>query len=115
MFSSRPGSVETSTGAKTAQRLNDVLNQHLRRRGTGSDADRTRVAHPIGVKFAAIGDQIARNARLGADLAQPIGVRAILGAHDQNHIDDPAKLPHRGLPILRGIADVSDVRTHDDP
>src|SRR5262245_58191710 len=98
---------------KSSQRVDDVLDQHLGRGGAGRDADRLRTLDPLGCKLAAVGDEIARNAGLRADFAQPIGIGTILGANYQDHIDVMAQFPHRRLAILRGVADVSDLRSND--
>ena len=65
------------------------------------------------MKLAAVGDEIARNAGLLADFAQSIGIGTILGPNHQDHIDVMAQFPHRRLAILRGVADVSDLRSND--
>ena len=70
------------------QRLNDILDQHVRRRGARRNADRARVLDPVRVKLAAIRNQIARNPRFGPDFAQAIGIRAVLGADHQDHVDE---------------------------
>src|SRR6185312_9530290 len=44
---------------------------------------------------------------------QPVRVRAVGGADDQQHVDLPAQLPHRALAVLGGVADIPDVRTDD--
>ena len=68
-------------------------------------------AHEPGrIELAAVGDQVARHAFLEADLAQPVGIGAVLGADHQQQIDDIAKLAHGRLAVLGGIADVRDVR-----
>jgi len=99
--------------AQLAQRVDDVLDQDLRRGRAGGDPDRFRVLDPFRRKLAAVGNEIARNAGLGADLAQPIGIGTILGADDENHIDVMTEFPHRRLPVLGGVADVSDLRPDD--
>ena len=55
-------------------------------------------------------DQVARHARLGRDLAQPVRVRAVLRADHQHEVDVPRELAHRALPVLGGVADVVGVR-----
>ena len=68
------------------------------------------MTHAFGRKLGAVRDQKARNPDLLADLAQAVGVRAVLGADHQQHIDVVAELAHRRLAVLRSIADVAGVR-----
>ena len=68
--------------------VDHIFDQLFRRRGAGGEADRLLAAHPCRIEFAAVGDQIARHAFLEADLAQPVGVRAVLGADDQDDVRD---------------------------
>ena len=81
--------------AKSSQRVYDVLDQHLGRGGAGSDTDGLGVLDPFRHELAAVGDEIARNAGLRADLAQAIGIGTVLGADHQDHIDVMAQFPHR--------------------
>ena len=70
-------------------------------------------SHPFRLQLAAVGNQIARDAGLGADLAQAVGIRAVLRADHQDDIDLLAEFAHRGLAILRGVADVLGLGTDD--
>ena len=56
--------------ADTAQRSDNVLDKHLRSGCTRGQADALGAVHPLGLKLAAVRDQIARNALFRADLAQ---------------------------------------------
>src|SRR5215469_4301517 len=96
-----------------AQRLDDVFDQHFRRRRAGGDADRFGVLEPVRIELAAVGDQIARRAGFFADFAQPVGVRTVLGADHQDDVDKLAQLANRGLAILRRVADVARLRSDD--
>src|SRR5919204_795687 len=98
--------------AQGPQPIDDVLDQHLGRGGARGNTDRVSVFDPLGRKLAAIGDEIAWNARLRADFAQPIGIGTILGADDQNHIDVIAEFPHRRLAVLWRIARGPDLWSH---
>src|SRR6266511_4095249 len=59
------------------------------------------------------GEEIARNAGLGADFPQPIGVGTVLRTDHENHINVMTEFPHRRLPVLGGVADVSDLGSDD--
>ena len=54
------------------QSLDHVVDQDFRRRGAGGDADGLGILQPIRVELAAVGNQITRDADLGADFAQPV-------------------------------------------
>ena len=95
------------------QRFDDVFHQHFRRRGAGGDADGFGVAEPARIELAAVGDQIARRAGLLADLAQPVRIRAVLGADHKDNVDELAQFAHRGLPVLRRITNVARLRPDD--
>jgi hypothetical protein len=41
--------------------------------------------------------------------AETVGIGAVGGADDQQHIDAPAQVPRRRLAVLRGVADVAGV------
>ena len=88
------------------KRGDDILDQTLRRRSTGGKADDTLAANPLRIQFAAVGDQIARNAFFATDLTQAIGIRTVLGADDEDDVRYLGQFSHRGLAILRRIADV---------
>ena len=113
MFSSRPGSTDTVDRTEPSQRLDHVVDQHFGSRSAGGDADRLGTLQPFRIKLAAVGDQIARNADLGADLAQPVGIGTVGGADHQDNVDQLAQVPHRGLAVLRRIADIPGVRALD--
>ena len=63
-----------------------------------------------GFKFAAVGDEITRNADFGADFAQPVRIGTIGGPHHQNDVHELAEVPYRRLAVLCRIADIPDVR-----
>src|ERR1043166_9424646 len=71
-----------------------------------ADADRGRAAHVFRRQLGSVCDQVARDARLLADFAQAIGVRAVLCADHEQYVDVLAQLAHRRLAVLRGVADV---------
>ena len=48
-----------------------------------------------------------------ADLPQPVRVRAVPGANDQNYVDQRSQLSHGGLAVLRGVANVAGLGTND--
>ena len=110
MFSSRPGSTETVDRSDPPQGLDHVVDQHFRRRGAGGDADGLGILQPFRVQFAAVGDQITRDAGFGADFAQPVRVGTIGGAHHQDDVHELAEVPYRRLAVLCRIADIPDVR-----
>src|SRR5215475_1927855 len=93
------------------QGLDDVVHQHFGRRRARSDTDSTGVSQPVRIQFAPIGDQIAWDAGLGADLTQPVGVGTVGGSHHQDYIHQLPQVPYRRLPVLSRIADIPDVRT----
>ena len=114
MRSSRPDSTDTSTGPSRRSAVDDVVDQHLRRRSAGGDARPSRApSSHVGIELAAVGDQIARDAFLAADLAQAVGVGAVGGADDQDDVDELGELAHRGLAVLRRVADVARLRADD--
>ncbi|KOS92276.1 hypothetical protein DM53_4518 [Burkholderia mallei] len=96
-----------------AQRGDHVLDHFLGRRRAGREAHRARVREPFGADFRAVRDEIARHAAFGADLAQPVRVRAVRRADDEQHVDLFAQLAHRRLAVLRRVADVARVRADD--
>jgi hypothetical protein len=55
--------------AQVPQRVDDVLHQHLWRGSASGNTDGLRILNPRRRELAAVGDEIARNAGLGADLA----------------------------------------------
>ena len=113
MVSWRPVSSRNLDRAEPAQRVDNVLHQHLRRRSAGGDADRLRAVEPFRLHFAAVGDEIAGRAGLVADLAQPVGIGTVLGADHQNNVHQRREFAHRGLAVLRGVADVARFRADD--
>ena len=68
---------------------------------------------PFGLQLAAVRDQIARNAFLGADLAQPVGIGTVLRADHQDHVDELGEFAHRRLAVLRRVADVARLGADD--
>ena len=96
-----------------AQPVDQLLHQLVRRRGAGGDADRLGALDPARVERVGIGDEIARHALLGGDLAQAVGVRAVGGADHQHDVDHHGQLARRALAVLRRVADVLGVRTDD--
>ena len=99
--------------AELAQCLDHVIDQFFGRRGAGSDSDHRSPLDPCSIELAAVREQVARHAGFDADLAQPIGIGAVLGADHQDHVGDLGQLAHGRLAVLGRIADVIDVRTHD--
>src|SRR5437763_6921936 len=99
--------------AEAPQRRDDVVDQFLGCRSPGGDPDHRGSPDPRGVEFTPVGDEVARYAGFDPDLTQAVRVRAILPAHDKNHIGDLGQLAHGGLPVLGRVADVVDVRPDD--
>ena len=54
------------------QRINHVPNHDFGRRGSSRNANNLDVMQPFRFYFAAIGDQVGRNAGFNPDFAQPI-------------------------------------------
>jgi hypothetical protein len=69
-----------------SQRIDHVADHDLRSRGAGRDTDDFDVAQPLRLDLAAIGDQVSGNAGFDAEFAQPVRVRAVLGAHHEDEI-----------------------------
>src|SRR5262249_61886509 len=88
--------------AQLAQRVDDVFDQDLRRGRAGGDSDRFRVLDPFRRKLAAVGNEIARNAGLGADLAQPLGIGTYLGADDDKPLVGISTFPSSTQPGVGG-------------
>ena len=63
--------------AEPAQGLDDVQDQFLGRRGAGGQADGLHARQPRRIELGAVGDQVAGQALLDADLAQAVGVGAV--------------------------------------
>ena len=109
MFSSRPGSVDTSTGP---MRRSASITSSTSTSGAEAPAVMPTVLASLsqaGFELAAVGDQIARHADFGADLAQPVGIGAVRGADHQDDVDELAQVPHRRLPVLGCIADIAGI------
>ena len=62
------------------QRINDVPDHDLWRRGPSRNANKLDVMQPLRFYFATVGDQVGRNAGANTDFAQPIRIRADLFA-----------------------------------
>ena len=64
-----------------------ILNQQLGRRCAGGDAERSDALQPAEIQRLGAFDQVARGAGGLPDLAQAVGVRAVLRAHHQDQVD----------------------------
>jgi hypothetical protein len=106
-----PGQLADLDRAESAQRVDDILHQNLRRRSARGDADDLRVAEPIRLNLAAVGDQVARRAGFLAYLAQAVGIGTVLGANHQDNVDKRTKFTHRRLPVLGRVANVARLRS----
>ena len=73
----------------------------------------SRALDPFGLQRAAVGDEVARDAFLGADLAQAVGIGAILRADHEDHVDQLGEVAHRRLAVLRRVADVARLGADD--
>src|SRR6476469_3167016 len=71
------------------QRIDQVPNHDLRRRGTSPNANNLDVMQPPPLYFTAICDQVAGNAGFDPNFAQPIRIRTILSSDHENHVDKP--------------------------
>src|SRR3954468_19500267 len=70
------------------ERRNDILDELVRCGRAGGDADSRNPLDPAWIHPAAISDEIARHAHLDADLTQPVGIGAVLGAHHDQQLAD---------------------------
>lgn len=109
MFSSRPGNTDLDR-SDSPHRFDHVIHEYLGRRSAGRNADVRRILQPFRIELAAVGNQITRDAGLGADFAKPVRIRAIGSAHHQDHVDQLAQVPYRRLSVLCRIADIPDIR-----
>ena len=113
MVSWRPVNSLTSTGPS---RRSASITSSTSTSGAEAPAVMPTVSAPLnqsGFDLAAVGDQIARRAVLLADLAQAVGVGAVLGADHEDNVDQLGEFAHRGLPVLRRVADVARLRPDD--
>src|SRR5207244_11377391 len=60
-----------------------------------------------------VGDQVGGNAGFNANLAQTIRVRAVLGADDEDHVDQLGQFEEGSLAVLCRVTDVLRPRTDD--
>src|SRR5688500_8216835 len=72
--------------SKFRERLLDLINDVIGRRGAGRHADHGRARQPRGIDIVSALNQIG-GLTLPADLPEMLGVRALLAADDQNHVD----------------------------
>ncbi len=108
-----PGSTESSTCVSSRNRLITSSTS-----SAGADAPAvmpTAVAlfDPARVERASVFDQIAGHPAFGRDLAQPIRIRAVRRADNEDNIDNLCEFPRRSLAILRCVADVLGVGADD--
>src|SRR6185295_19454103 len=75
-----------------AKSLDHVVDQYIRRRGTSGEPDAIHTSEPFRLHLAAVGNEIARDAALLADLAQTIGVRAVARADHDQEVNDLRQL-----------------------
>ena len=80
-----------------AQRIDDVEHKVFRRGCARGQANRLLARDPGRVELAAVGDEIARDALLDADLAQPVGVGTVLRAHHEDHVGNLAQIRARRI------------------
>ena len=59
------------------QRFDDVIDQRLRRRCACGNANGHGIVEPRGIHLATVGNEIAGDTELGADLAKPVGIGAV--------------------------------------
>ena len=90
-----------------------ILDQQLGRRCARGDAERADALEPAEIESFGAFDQVARGPGGLADLAQAVGVRAVLRAHHQDQVDLASERAHRRLPVLRRVADVPGIGPHD--
>src|SRR4029077_10213741 len=79
-------------------------------RSPSREPNGTFASEPLAIEFAAVCNEVARDAATSADLAQPVRVRAVGCANYEDEINDLAQLAHRSLAVLRRIADVARLR-----
>ena len=86
--------------------LDDFFDQRFRCRGACRNADAVHLFEPAVVYVAGVGDQVRRDASALAQIAQTIGIRAVVGANDQQQVDSFTQFFYRILAVLGGVADV---------
>src|SRR5262249_28059908 len=100
-------------GPERPESIDAIADQHLRCGGAGGDADRMFAGNPLDLQFGAVSDEVARDTSLRADLAQAVRIRAIACANDEDQVHHRRKLAQCGLPVLRGVTDIADLRADD--
>src|SRR5271165_2056771 len=98
---------------ETREVADHVRNQLLRRGSACGDADGAQAVEPVPADLATVRDEMGRDPHLGRNLAEPVRVRTVLRAYDQDHLDLLAQLAHRPLAILRRVADVFRLGAHE--
>ena len=92
----------------------DLLDQDLRRRGAGGDAEASdRAEHRPVDLGGALHQRRARTARALCDLLEPLGVGGVGRADHDHRLDHGRHLLHHLLAVGGGVADVFLVRAMD--
>ena len=92
---------------------NHVLHQNLRRRGTRRHRHRLHTHQPCRINRLRVVDQVRLCPQVVRNLHQSVRVRTVRRAHHQHHIRAWGHIPHRHLAVLRRIADILRVRSHN--
>ncbi len=100
-------------GARSPDFLDHLGHQEFRRRGAGRDAHAPGALEPFRADVVLVVDQVGRRAHHAGDLHQPVRVRAVRRADDEQHVDLAGDGLHRRLPVLRRVADIILGRAHD--
>ena len=102
--------------AAGAEPVADALDELLRRRGAGRDADDLhRVLDPRLVDLGLVVDQVRGDAAGARDLDEPVRVRRVARADHEQQVDLGEHLLDRPLPVGGGVTDVFLLRRVDLP
>src|SRR5882724_1020738 len=93
-----------------AESLDDQLDEHFGCGGARGDRHATVRREPCGIDVLRALDEVRRDALPRAHLAQAVGVGAVAGADDEQEVGLGRERSHRVLTVLRGVADVVQVR-----
>ena len=106
--------ISTVTSKRSRKRIDDLVDQDLRRRSPGGDADRADAVDGAPVDVGGALDELRIGAAgAAADLDQPAGVRRVRRADHQQRVDVRRHRLDRLLPVRGGVADVFLVRPDD--
>src|ERR1022692_2257173 len=95
------------------QESHGLLHQDLGGRGARRQTYRIDVFQPLRFDRAIVLDEMGLCAQIAGDFDQAIGVGAVVGADNQEKVTFAGDILYRGLPVLRGIANVLRVRPLD--